>query len=79
MDTLPALKPMLTANEVAALLRLHIVVVRNKCRSGEIPAIKVGANPNSASTHWRIPRDYVESILRAEQPNWPTTNGDPLK
>lgn len=54
------LPPLLTVGEVAELLRLHRVVVRGKLRHGDIPGVKVGANS------WRIPRSYIEAILRGE-------------
>lgn len=45
---------LLTTEEVAEVLQMHNESVRRKCRSGEIPCIKVGR-------HWRIKEaDLVE-------------------
>ena len=59
MTSALTLPPLLEVDELAKLLRLHPVTVRNKIRRGEIPAVKVGG--------WRIPRAYVEAILEGEQ------------
>jgi excisionase family DNA binding protein len=59
MNNTTTLQPMLTCPAFAALVGLHPRTVTVKCRRGEIPAIKVGES-------WRIPRWYVEAILRGE-------------
>jgi len=56
---------MLTVEELARLLDLHVVVVRNKLRSGDFPGVKVFSN------RWRIPRHWAESVLRCETPAQP--------
>jgi excisionase family DNA binding protein len=61
--TTTPLEPMLGSVEVARLFGLHPRTVMVKCRKGEIPAVKIGAN------RWRIPRSYVEAVLRGETPD----------
>ena len=46
----------LTANEVAAMLRLHPVTVRLKAASGEIPGRQIG-------NRWRFSRARIEQLL----------------
>jgi len=46
----------LTANEVAAMLRLHPVTVRLKAASGEIPGKQIG-------NRWRFSRARIEQLL----------------
>ena len=46
----------LTANEVAAMLRLHPVTVRLKAASGEIPGKQIG-------NRWRFSRARIEQWL----------------
>jgi excisionase family DNA binding protein len=38
----PDVDEVLTAEEVAAYLRIHLITVRRWCRQGELPAAKVG-------------------------------------
>jgi excisionase family DNA binding protein len=53
--------PLLTADEVADLLRQDGETVRRWCRDGLIKAIKT---PGGL---WRIPREEYEAILRGER------------
>lgn len=59
---------MYTAAEVAALLRLHPVVVRAKCARGELPGVKIAGN------RWRIPAAYIDRIVegapQSDLPDW---------
>jgi hypothetical protein len=64
-DMTTAIQPMISTGEYARLFGLHQKVVQLKCARGEIPAVKIAAN------RWRIPRDYVDSMLRCEQPHTP--------
>lgn len=42
----------MTANEYAEITRSNVITVYNKCKSGEIPAIK-------RNGHWLIPTERV--------------------
>lgn len=49
--------PYLTTEEVAALIRTSEDYVARKCKSGELPAKKLGRS-------WRITPDAVEAFMR---------------
>lgn len=53
-DMLPT--RMLTIDDVAALMRVHRNTVYRWCRSGRLPATKIGKD-------WRISRDAVEALI----------------
>jgi len=55
--------PLMTVNEVAALLRLHPRTVRYMAREGRLPGIAVtqGAERN----HWRFRRGEIQRWLEA--------------
>jgi excisionase family DNA binding protein len=55
-DDIPLL---LTTDEAAELLRLHVNTVKYLIRSGKLPASKVGRA-------WRIPREAVLAVRSAE-------------
>ena len=51
----------LTAEEVATILRTSLRTVRNLIKSGRLRGIKVGRG-------YRIPREALEEYLRGEEP-----------
>jgi len=53
---------MLTIDEVAALMRVHRNTVYRWCRSGRLPAAKVGKD-------WRVSRDTIEGLIAAPEKN----------
>lgn len=48
---------MLTATEVAAYLRVHVITIYRMADRGELPALRVGRR-------WRFKRDQIERWLR---------------
>ena len=52
-----ALPEMLTADEVAQLLRIHPVTVRLKAASGEIPGRQIG-------NRWRFSKARIDEWMR---------------
>lgn len=53
---------MLTIDEVAALMRVHRNTVYRWCRSGRLPATKVGKD-------WRVSRDTIEGLIAPAEEN----------
>lgn len=51
---------LMTIKETAEFLGMHEVTVRDKCRSGEIPAIKMGR-------FWRIKRSELNAWLEKQK------------
>ncbi|MHB9132913.1 MAG: helix-turn-helix domain-containing protein [Armatimonadota bacterium] len=51
------LPPWLTAEEAAAILRVHITTIHEMCRRGELPAMKAGRD-------WRISARGLEEKAR---------------
>ena len=58
---------MLTPSEVAEYLKVPIQTVWRWCRTGTLPAIKIGK-------YWRIPRDQLALFINS-QGNWPLKTG----
>jgi len=58
-DPLPAGEEILTAAEVADLLRIHPSTVYKLLRQGELPAFKVGSN-------WRFLRTSIDEWLTSQ-------------
>lgn len=55
-DLLEGFSPMGTPEEASEFLHIHINSIRAMCRSGELPAIKVGK-------HWRIPKVWLAEFI----------------
>lgn len=55
-------EPLLTVDEVAALVRLDGETVRRWARDELVPAVKLPGG------HWRFQRAVVEAIMRGETP-----------
>lgn len=53
---------MLTVDEVATLMRVHRNTVYRWCRSGRLPATKIGKD-------WRVSRDAVEGLIAPPRGN----------
>ena len=53
LDDLPAI---LTLEQAAEVLQLGITTTRGMCRTGELPAFKLGQQ-------WRIPRAWLENFI----------------
>jgi excisionase family DNA binding protein len=57
---------LLTVEEAASRLKLHVVTVRKMLREGRLPGIKVGPR------QWRVPtaalQQYVTNALATEKP-----------
>jgi excisionase family DNA binding protein len=51
----------LTAEEVAADLRLTVKTVRNMCERGQIPARKLGGR-------WLVTRENLDALVAGERP-----------
>lgn len=51
---------LLTVKEVAEMLGMHEVTIRDKCREGEIPAIKMGK-------YWRVKEDDLNKWLENQR------------
>lgn len=56
---------LLTPEESAAFLKMHIDSVRRLLRSGKLPGVKVGGG-------WRIPKSALKAMLEG-RPVKPTT------
>jgi excisionase family DNA binding protein len=52
-------EPLVDADEIAELLRLHPKTVRLKARRGEIPAYRIGK-------FWRFRKSEIDRSLRSE-------------
>ena len=50
-------KEIMTAQEVAKYLNIHLLTVHKYAREGKIPAFKIG-------TDWRFPKKYIEKWIR---------------
>ncbi len=50
------LEPMMTVEEVAQVLRMHVQTVYEKARKGEIPSVKIGAKR-------LFPRERIRDLL----------------
>lgn len=63
---------LLTAKEVAALLRVSSQTLYKMLEQGEIPAVKIGSQ-------WRFDREKIRNWLegRADESNDPKPGGDP--
>ena len=61
---------MLTPREVAEYLKVPIRTVWRWCRTGTLPAVKIGK-------YWRIPRDELEAFIKT-RPNRPHQGNDVL-
>jgi excisionase family DNA binding protein len=57
-------KRYLSTGQVARMLGVTPRYVRARCDQGEIP----GAFKLPGSTHWRVPRDWVQSVVDAAKP-----------
>lgn len=55
---------MLTPNEVASYLKVPVKTIWRWCRTGTLPAVKIGK-------YWRIPQDELDAFIRnrAQLPN----------
>jgi len=61
----------LTARDVADLLGVHVVTVRNWLRAGEMRGTAF-----SGRTGWRVRREDVEAFIRAKQNTVPGWSGE---
>lgn len=52
----------LTIQEVAELLKMHPVTVTEKCRTGELPAVKIGGK-------WRFSREKIMALFETATMN----------
>lgn len=68
MDTVPHPKKagqIMTLQEVAKYLNLHVMTVYKLTREGRVPAAKIGGQ-------WRFKRDVLEEWLEAQMNKAPT-------
>lgn len=61
-------KEILTAQEVADYLKLHLLTVHRYAREGKIPAFKIG-------TDWRFHRKYIERWIKEKLDYHPESKG----
>lgn len=52
---------LLTPEESATFLKMHVDSVRRLLRQGALPGVKVGGG-------WRIPKDALRSMLAGQKP-----------
>ena len=62
------MEELLTAQEVAAELRLDEQTVRKYLRGGQLQGFKVGGQ-TTARHHWRITREEVEAFKKCYGPD----------
>ncbi len=58
-----ALGRFLTLADTAEVLNISASQAYALVRSGELPAIKIGASDDGAGGHWRVERDVLEGYI----------------
>jgi excisionase family DNA binding protein len=59
---------MLSPEEAAKILRIHVQTVTAWCREGKIRAVKNGGNDaNGKGGKWLIPREEIDAYLHRQQ------------
>lgn len=66
----------MTAEEVAAYLRVHLITVRRWCRQGELPAVKVGRSYRIRRTD--LDRWWAERMEGSQATAHAPDRGQPL-
>lgn len=61
---MPKQLSMLTAAEVAAYLRLHVMTIYRMAQRRDLPAVRVGRQ-------WRFPRDRIDRWLQDQGGKYP--------
>ena len=61
---------LLTPEESAAMLKMHLDSVRRLLRQGKLPGVKVGGA-------WRIPRSTLRDMLAGKKPAASDRGSDP--
>ena len=67
-EKVPKDQRMLTPDEAATEMRLHVQTVMAWCRTGKLKGIKIGGNEiNGKGGKWLIPREEIDAYLHRDR------------